>query len=1087
MPPSGMRPTQVGLSSPRYARVRPTYTPRVIEETRKGLAEGVIRSLLWLAAFCFAAGIFLSLTPLLRGIPPTPHVAVGRVTVENASKLRDYLAVLLFLFVAPAATIPLYRLGARENARLRSAVAGDGLRNLVSTLFVTPFFLAPFLYLTTFKPAWPILIPLALSQVLPRAVIAGQRTLWLRRLFVPDMAPYHALIVVEALAWILFRYISVGKRIAHIPTLFLEIAFIAFFITLFWLAFLLIARIAAFTVDVTTEAALQRIGIAALPLIILPALALLFVRGSMAICLAMGMMLLALPLTLRRREPVDSRGVRNLVAFAILPFLLFCISYASTASLTQWIDLFHRGESLGPASDILRGKVPFRDVFALHGLLEDGLLDTWLMQFFGRDVNVVLLRPVVLGSVAVAMLWYLGMVIFDSIPLAMLSILLGAVTTVDNERALLEILAIALLIGALRRNSGWLAFASGVAAGVTIFYSLDIGLYSVCGGVLAIVAAALVRGSARRNWALLGSLLAGIVSGVGPFLIYLALRGAFGAFVEASFVTIPRIIDAIWSLPFPDLTTTFRSNLNLHTLADFILFDQFRFILNPLVIGIALIVLVQRRISRRGDTLDLSLVVLTAFAILTQRSALGRADFPHQYFSAFLIGPMILILLVFLGRASASVWRTRDRAAQAFVTLAAAASMPLLAVMLWVPDIANLRLDDTTHYLGRVSRIGWIDPAAEEIRNRVDAIKSVVDSLSKPGQPIFDFSNQPALYFFCDRPNPTRFYQVPILSPRAYQIETIRALEHARPPLVIRRSPQEFDVFDGIDNSIRAQAVAAYIDDHYTFARSTRGVEIWRRRAESSPLNMAAYLNLIRIPSLEELGAIGERSRVVFPSVGSLPGANATYWRSDLTLHNPFRVRITLGLRYVSGDVRVDRVVTILGRQSLRWEDVVRSLFRAPEGSGVLWIEYRGQHRPVALIRTYDAAHNARGSLDAPLSMRDSATAGSENGDLTIVGIAGGAERRVNIGIVNVGKIPASFRITVRTRTGQQIGRSFEEVLGEDESRMVPEIDRTLGVAVDETSAVHITMIAGTCVAYASVIDANGDSQFLAAIPAQHK
>jgi hypothetical protein len=1059
----------------------------VIEEARRDLAEGVIRSLLWLAAFCFAAGIFLTATLLLRGIPPTPHVAVGRVTVENASKLRDYLTSLLFFLVAPAATIPLYRLGARENARLRAAVDGDGLRNLVSTLFVAPFFLAPFLYLTTFKPAWPILIPLAFSQLLPRAVITWQRTLWIRRLFVPEMAPHHALIVVEALAWILFRYIAVGKRIAHIPTLFLEIAFIAFFIALFWLAFLLVARIAAFAANVTTEAALQRIGIAALPLVILPALTLLFVPGNVAISLAIGLMLLALPLTLRQRGAIDGRTVRNLVAFAILPFLLFCISYASTASLTQWIDLFHRGESLGPASDLLRGKVPFRDVFPLHGLLEDGLLDAWLMELFGRNVSVVLLRPVVLGSVAVAMLWYLGMVIFDSIPLAMLSLLLGAVTTVDNERALLEILAIALLIGALRRDSRWLAVASGVAAGVTIFYSLDIGLYAVGGGVLAILAAAIVRGSARRSWALLGAFLSGIVIGAAPFVVYLAVRGAFGAFVETSFIAIPRIIDAVWSLPFPDLTTTFRTNLNLHTLADFVLVDQFRFILNPLVIGISLIVLVQRRITRCGDAFDLSLAVLTAFAILTERSALGRADFPHQYFSAFLIGPMILILLVLLGRATARMWRTRDRSAQAFVALSAATIVPLLAVVLWVPDIANHRLDDTTHYLGRVSHIGWIDPAAEEIRDRVDAVKSVVDALSKPGQPIFDFSNQPALYFFCDRPNPTRFYQVPILSPRAYQIETIRTLERTKPPLVIRHSPQEFDVFDGIDNSIRAQAVAAYIDDHYTYARSTRGVEIWRRREETTPLNMGGYVSRIRIPSLEELGTIGERSRVVFPSVGSLPGANATYWRSDLTLHNPLRERMSLGLRYVSGDIRVDRVVTILGRQSLRWEDVVRSLFRAPEGSGVLWIEYRGQHPPVALIKTYDTAHNARGSVDAPLSMRDSATAGPEKQDLTIVGIPGGSQRRVNIGIVNVGKVPATFRITIRTRTGQQIGRTFEEGLGEDDSRMVPEIDKTLGAAVDETTAVHITMIAGTCVAYASVVDANGDSQFMAGIPAQQK
>jgi hypothetical protein len=1073
---------RLGLERGISPDTRNTYTPRVFDEPRKDLAAGVIRSLLWIAAFCFAVGIFLTATLLLRGVPATAHVAVGRVTVENASKLRDYLTVLLFFIIAPAATIPLYRLGARENLRLRAAVSGDGVRNLVSVLFVAPFFLAPFLYLTTFKPAWPILIPLAFSMLLPRAVITWQGTLWIRKLFVREMAPHHALIVVEALSWILFRYIAVGKRIAHIPTLFLEIAFVAFFIALFWLAFLLIARIAAFTSDLTTEEALQRIGIAALPLVILPPLALLFVPGNVAISLAMVMILLALPLTLSRRAPIDSRTVRNLVAFAILPSLLFCLSYASTASLTQWIDLFHRGETLGPASDLLRGKVPFRDVFALHGLLEDGLLDTWLMELFGRNVNIVLLRPVVLGSVAVAMLWYLGMVIFDSIPLAVLSILLGAVTTVDNERALFEILAIALLIGALRRNAHWLAVASGVAAAITLFYSLDIGLYTVGGGVLAILAVALLRGSAQRSWSLLASFAAGIALGAAPFVVYLSMRGAFGAFVETSFIAIPRIIDAVWSLPFPDLTTTFRSNLSLHSLSDFFLSDRFRFILNPLVIGLALIVLVQRRITRRSNDLDLGLAVLTAFAILTQRSALGRADFQHEYFSAFLIGPMILILLVLFGRAAAGIWRTREQATKAFVVLAVAITLPLLAVILWVPDIINMRLDDTTHYLGRVSRIGWIDPAAEEIRNRVEAVKSAVDALSKPGQPIFDFSNQPALYFFCDRPNPTRFYQVPILSPPAYQAETIRALERAKPPLVIRHSPQEFDVFDGIDNSIRAQAVAAYIDDHYTFARTTRGVEIWRRRPETAPLNLPSYLSRIRIPTVEELGAIGDRSRVVFPSVGSLPGANASYWRSDLTLHNPFKERMPLELRYVAGDSRIDRNITILGGQSLRWEDVVRSLFGAPEGSGVLWIEYRGQHQPVARIKTYDAAHNARGSVSAPLSMRDSASAGSDSQDLTLAGIPGGTDRRVNIGIVNIGKVPAIFRITVRTRTGQKIGKTFEEALNEDELRTIPEIEKTLGVTIDETNALHISMIAGTCVAYASVVDPNGDSQFMPAI-----
>src|SRR5206468_6704803 len=208
----------------------------------------------------------------------------------------------------------------------------------------------------------------------------------------------------------------------------------------------------------------------------------------------------------------------------------------------------------------------------------------------------------------------------------------------------------------------------------------------------------------------------------------------------------------------------------------------------------------------------------------------------------------------------------------------------MLAVVLWVPDIANMRLDDMTHYLGRVSRIGWIDPAAVEIRGRIEGVQAVVNELSKRGEPIFDFSNQPALYFFCDRPNPTRFYQVPILSPPQFQREVIAALERAKPPIVIRRSPQTFDVFDGIDNSVRAQAVAGYINDYYNYAASTWGVEVWTRRSGVPPLNLEGYMRQIRLPSLRELGVLGQRARLVFPSVGRLPGANDTYWKSDLML-----------------------------------------------------------------------------------------------------------------------------------------------------------------------------------------------------------
>jgi len=86
--------------------------------------------------------------------------------------------------------------------------------------------------------------------------------------------------------------------------------------------------------------------------------------------------------------------------------------------------------------------------------------------------------------------------------------------------------------------------------------------------------------------------------------------------------------------------------LNLHTLAEFVLFEKFHLILSPLTIAVAAIYLIQRALRRRMDTLDRALLVLTVFATITQRTAFGRAEIRHQYFAAFLLGPMLVLLAV---------------------------------------------------------------------------------------------------------------------------------------------------------------------------------------------------------------------------------------------------------------------------------------------------------------------------------------------------------------------------------------------------------------------------------------------------------
>jgi hypothetical protein len=232
------------------------------------------------------------------------------------------------------------------------------------------------------------------------------------------------------------------------------------------------------------------------------------------------------------------------------------------------------------------------------------------------------------------------------------------------------------------------------------------------------------------------------------------------------------------------------------------------------------------------------------------------------------------------------------------------------------------------------------------------------------------------------------------------------------------------------------------------------------------------------VPEKKELVAGGVQ-RMIFPAVGSTPGAGGSFWQSDLTIHNPFREPLRLSLRWVTHEGGIDRAITLAPRQTLRWPDVVRSFFHAQGGVGTLWLEHRQGRAPVAVVKTADVAHNARASIEPPLSFADAATASTESAELSIVGIPAATNfgRRVNVGMVNIGVIPATYRLVARARTGEQVGKAIEAGVPEDNVWFVNDVEAQLGVPV----------IAGTGVAFASVIEPSGDAEFIAAIPTQQQ
>lgn len=1040
--------------------------------------------MLWIGAFCFAVAIFLAVAKRLDFFPPTQPMAAGRVVAEGVSKLRDYATAALFMVFVPAVTIALRR-GARSAMRSLAAplVSSDRLRQdstrmFSLVLFTLPLFLAPLLHVATRKELWSLLLPLVLALAAPATVRLYATQSWFRELASRSLASHHGLVFAEGAAWILFRYLAVGKRIAHIDSLLLESLLVLVLLFSFWGVVVVTSRTAGLLLGRPPIECYRQISLGAAPLLLLPVLGLtLLSAGVVLVVTLLAVSILTALLMIMRSEPRPII-VERLLVWVAVPLLLFALSYASTATLSRWVDLFHRGESIGPASDYLRGKRPFLDVLPLHGLLEDGLLDAGLMTIFGRSAEVSAHRAVILSSMMLPAVWILGWVVFGSLPLALATAALGLVMSADNQRAVFELFALALLLASVRRESRWMAFGAGSVAALALFFSLDTGLYTVAAALLAFAMLPVISRDPepRRLARLLVVFLAGVFVASLPFLALLASHGALKEFVEISFITIPGLVDAVWSLPYPDLLEQARQSPGTRSLFDVAF--TLRFLINPLVIALAILVVIRRGLRRDGDGFDRSFAILAVFALVTQRSALGRADFPHQWFSAFLIGPLIIALLVVLWRATGELRRTARPGAQVLLAAVAAIAIPASLALLWVPGLVGQRLSDTVAYRNRmVGGEGFEDAPGKISARRIERVSAAIRELSNDQDFIFDFSNQPAFYFFADRPNPTRFYQAPILSAEAFQLEAIRDLERTAPAVILMSSPEGYHRFDGITNEQRAPMVAAWIHHHYGFERNAEGVELWTRRRE---LDASFDPRQSFIPPEDAIVEDVSDAHVVFPGVGSL-SARGAEWKSDLLVTNAGASPIRIRLRYRSAEVTSDRRLLLEPGETRRFEDVAASWFDAPGTRGVLWLTVPADRNPLVRLATRDAVRDLPASFHPPLSADDAAQPGET---LVVFGVRSSPELRLHLDVVNLADEVAGVGIEVRNAEGEILGKTLEAKIEERGSLLLVDLPARLETSIDETMQIRVVPASGMLVAQLSVVDgATGALRTIPAIP----
>ena len=505
-------------------------------------------------------------------------------------------------------------------------------------------------------------------------------------------------------------------------------------------------------------------------------------------------------------------GLLSHPAWCPVVFVLFAaVVWLATRVPGAYLDLFEHGHWLGPASDMLAGKVPYRDTFPVHGFLSDGGLDFLLFRFLGPSYLLSLDARQLLGALFHPALFLVGAAATRRPALAALAVPLnlGMSIAVVADRPVLPLLSLAAFVWSIgEERSRARAFVSGLFAALGLLYALEYGTF-VLAAELATLGACRLFSPKPAVCPVRGvSFLLGLGIVFVPWFAYLAASGALVPFLRVSFVDLPIRIHAIWGIQFPAPWELLGEWLKgrKYVVEGIAIGPAIakRFYLDPIlgVSGLALAIWLGRR--RGSPVLALRLLVLSLACLFFFRAVIARF---HLSSGNALAGPVTLVTLLALfellrGSSIRLGWRWAAGMFAAGTLAAFAMNGPgrLFAVFREAASYAR-RMEPLPWTVPlTVARGGGVRVPSDQERT-LRALLELTSERVPQGTQIFDLSNRPALYFFSKRMNPTRFYQAPMMAP--FEDEILRDLGARPPALVFLTSGTWLDAIDGIPNSRR--------------------------------------------------------------------------------------------------------------------------------------------------------------------------------------------------------------------------------------------------------------------------------------------
>jgi hypothetical protein len=545
------------------------------------------------------------------------------------------------------------------------------------------------------------------------------------------------------------------------------------------------------------------------------------------------------PLVLQRiGSPRSHLRLRILLTFVIFP--LFSYSYAWIQRPIWFegmprVNLFEDGHSLMPASEMLRGELPYRDIVPGHGLISDGLFDFAVARAAGDEAGVILSARERADNLLSVAVYFIGTAATGSPHVGAAGLILStsirafwtqtepapsALQWSPALRSLPAVVALVFILAAIRLRS---ARFFGLAAAATVLaavVSVDFFAYSV---VLLGVALILLMRSHQR-WRLLRATAVGAAAAAIPIVVALAI---FGILDDFFVVTIREVLSlsSAYSIGFFQFPERFAAYQGVPDALGLLMFPAGRWIVIWVLIALftsaAFALRLREPLRRRDAYLFIGLLIIVEAVAYGERLNVHFMPLAAAFAA-------VVVWKLFSGRNA--VERT------------AGAALLLVTIVVAGPT-EHLRTLHRNLVTGPADSASYVTietiPRAERalFKKQDAAAVETLYSFSErflPGEAtFFDFASMPIAYYLLEKNCPIRQYEVPFFQPPDLQDEVIRRLQND--PSVVAALvafPNIVLPIDDVPSEVRAPKVAAYLRESYRPGFSMNGLTIWRRAGD---------------------------------------------------------------------------------------------------------------------------------------------------------------------------------------------------------------------------------------------------------------